>query len=384
MTEIYYKQKEDGFAPFYQKMQGRSPAVVYDANTRPFAEELLKELGDGPVGMTEIFFPDPELVPDESVYETVIRMAEGCDYVLAVGSGSLNDVCKYAGTKLGIPSGVLATAASMDGYLSKGSALMEKGVKVTETVQMPEDVLVDPQIAAAAPKIMTAAGFGDIVGKYTCLADWQLAHILKGEEINTEAFAMMVEARDRLMDSFEELKSYSLPAVEKLLEALLVAGTSMAVCGNSRPASGSEHHQSHFLEMDFVRRGETIPPHGVKVAIGTLVALTMYRDLEKRLREGTLTEETLRNCAGTAAGPEKLREELLSLTGSLPSVEKIRGMLLEMGCPVRFSDVGVHRETMEEMLRKAYTVRDRYTVLTFYHELGIMEEIIDELMEKFF
>jgi glycerol dehydrogenase-like iron-containing ADH family enzyme len=60
------------------------------------------------------------------------------------------------------------------------------------------------------------------------------------------------------------------------MNALIVAGTSMAICGNSRPASGSEHHQSHFLEMDFVRRGEKIPMHGIKVAIGTLVSITLY------------------------------------------------------------------------------------------------------------
>lgn len=384
MTKICYKQKDEGFAPFFRKMQGRSPAVVYDANTKPFAEELLREMGDGPAGMTEICFPDKELIPDEHVYETVIRMAAGCDYVLAVGSGSLNDVCKYAGTKLDIPSGVLATAASMDGYLSKGSALMEKGIKVTETVRMPEDVLVDPEIAAHAPKLMTAAGFGDIAGKYTCLADWQLAHILKGEEINREAFERMVEARDRLMDSFEELKSYSLPAVEKLMDALLAAGTSMAICGNSRPASGSEHHQSHFLEMDFVRRGEAVPPHGVKVAIGTLVSLTMYQDLKKRLQAGPAAEAVCAENRFSGQSREEIRGALLRLIGSLPPVERIRGMLMEMGCPVRFSEIGVRRETMEEMLEQAYTVRDRYTILTLYHELGIMGEVKEELMDRFF
>ena len=30
---------------------------------------------------------------------------------------------------------------------------------------------------------------------------------------------------------------------------------------------------------------------------------------------------------------------------------------------------------MEEMLEKAHTVRDRYTILTFIHDLGLTEEI---------
>lgn len=372
MTSIWYKQKKDGFLPFLIKMQGKNPAVVYDENTRPFAEEILKELADRIGGSCEICFPEKELVPDEHVYEMVIRMAEGCDYILAVGSGSLNDVCKYAGTKLNVPSGVLATAASMDGYLSKGAALMEQGKKVTETVNMPEDVLVDTQILAGAPRLMTAAGFGDIVGKYTCLADWNLAHILKGEEIHREAYDRILAARDELMDSFEELKSDSLPAVEKLMAALLEAGIAMAICGNSRPASGSEHHQSHYLEMDFVRRGEPIPPHGVKVAIGTLVSLTMYQDLKKRLE------------AGTAPVTEEQALALLDLIRTLPETGKLRTMLTEMGCPVRFSEIGVRKETMEGMLENAYTVRERYTILTLYHELNLMKEVKDELIREFY
>lgn len=371
MTEIYYKEN-NGFAPFIKKMEGKKAAVVYDENTKLFAKELIEVLDSMLSGLCEVYFPERELVPDEHAYETVIQKCEDCDYILAVGSGSLNDVCKYAGTKLGIPSGVLATAASMDGYLSKGSALMEKGMKVTETVNMPEDVLVDTAILAKAPVLMTAAGFGDIVGKYTCLADWNLSHILNGEEIHEEAYKRMQTARDELIDSFEQLKSYSLPAVEKLMAALLEAGTSMAICGNSRPASGSEHHQSHFLEMDFVKRGEHIPPHGVKVAIGTLVSLTMYQDLKKKI------------LAGESGFSKDQCEKLLRLIDTLPSVDTVKKMLIDMGCPVRFSEIGVRPETMREMLLNAYKVRDRYTILTLYAEKNWMNEIIPELTEKFY
>ena len=47
---------------------------------------------------------------------------------------------------------------------------MEKQFKVTETVHTPSDVLINADILITAPHIMTAAGFGDIMGKYTCLA----------------------------------------------------------------------------------------------------------------------------------------------------------------------------------------------------------------------
>lgn len=34
---------------------------------------------------------------------------------------------------------------------------------------------------------------------------------------------------------------------------------------------------SHYLEMDFLRRGKPIPLHGVKVGLGTLVSLHLYK-----------------------------------------------------------------------------------------------------------
>ena len=59
-------------------------------------------------------------------------------------------------------------------------------------------------------------------------------------------------------------------------------------------------------------------------------------------------------------------------------------MRLGMGCPIKFSEIGVRKETMEEMIEKAYTVRDRYTVLTLANELGLTEQLKPILMAKYF
>jgi glycerol dehydrogenase-like iron-containing ADH family enzyme len=59
-------------------------------------------------------------------------------------------------------------------------------------------------------------------------------------------------------------------------------------------------------------------------------------------------------------------------------------MLEQMGCPVRFSELGVPRETMEGAIESAYTVRNRYTILTLAHELGLTEQLKPILMEKYY
>lgn len=354
------------FENFFKKTAGKTVAVMYDVNTKPYALPMIKELEESGAKTVAVYYTDEELVPSEDKCEYAYDLAKGTNYVLAVGSGTLNDMAKSVSTRLDLPCGVLATAASMDGYCSKGAALMRAGVKVTDDVHTPEDILIDLDIIRNAPKIMTAAGFGDIIGKYTCLMDWRLANIVKGESIHAEAYALMEEARTAVINAFEGLTNYESEAIAKLMNALITAGTSMAICGNSRPASGSEHHQSHFLEMDFVRRGEKIPMHGLKVAIGTLVSLELYNYLKDN--------------KVSFVGADKV----YALVEELPTVEEIKTMLVKMGCPVRFSEIGVRKETMEEMIEKAYTVRDRYTVLTFINELGLTEKIKPVLMKKYY
>lgn len=362
---VEYKNQA-GFPVFFKKISGKKVVVLFDVNTKKYADEFISKLKNYADEVSEVFYPDEELVPDEAACEKAFEGAAGVDYVLAVGSGTLNDMAKSVSTRRGVPCGVLATAASMDGYCSKGAALMRGGIKVTDEVHAPSDILIDLEIVRNAPKIMTAAGFGDIIGKYTCLTDWKMANIVKGEPINEKAYALMEKALADCMDAFDGLTRYEDDAVAKLMNALVTAGLSMAECGNSRPASGSEHHQSHFLEMDFIRRGERVPLHGLKVAIGTLVSISLYRYIKENRVEFN--------------GAECVYE----LIDRLPTVDKVRGMLEKMGCPTRFSEIGVRRETMEEMIEKAYTVRNRYTVLTLVHELGLTEAVKPMIMREFF
>ena len=359
-------RNETEFSGFFKKITGKKVAVAYDINTKPYALDFIARLKNYASEIVEISYPDEELIPTEEKCDYAYDLAKNCEYLLAVGSGTLNDMAKSVSTRLGIECGVLATAASMDGYCSKGAALMKSGFKVTDEVHTPSDILIDLEIVRNAPKLMTAAGFGDIMGKFTCLTDWRTSNIVNGEPIHQGAYSLMQTALVDCMDAFEDLTEYKPDAIAKLMRALVTAGLSMAECGNSRPASGSEHHQSHFLEMDFVRRGERVPLHGLKVAIGTLVSIELYNYLK--------TEKV----------SFKGAEEVYKLVDELPSVEKMKGMLERMGCPTKFSALGVRKETMEEMIEKAYTVRDRYTVLTLIHDLGLTETVKPIIMSKYF
>ena len=175
--------------------------------------------------------PDPELVPDEAaVGALLLHMPQDADMVLAVGSGTINDLCK--------------------------AALIVDHVKVTYEAQGPAAVLADTEILAQAPMEMITAGLGDMLGKYTCLLDWKLAHIITGEYYCEHVEGMVRTALRTILSQSSRIRERDPEVIGAITEALVLTGIAMKFVGNSRPASGCEHHMSHFWEMLFLMHGK--------------------------------------------------------------------------------------------------------------------------------
>src|SRR5690554_2577944 len=117
----------------------------------------------------------------------------------------------------------MPTAPSMDGYASSGAAIIKNGKKITVNSHAPDDIIIDLDIIKDAPKDMLAAGFGDIIGKYTSLMDWQLSNLINDEPINKKSFNMMNEALLACVNSFNSLVNNESKALEKLMDALIIS-----------------------------------------------------------------------------------------------------------------------------------------------------------------
>ena len=353
----------DEFTEFSDRLHGCKALVVGDINTYPFASGIMARLESGGNKIGKYEFAAARLVPEIDNLSELSERAKNYSYILGVGSGVINDICKYVSFTDGVPYGIFATAPSMDGYVSSVSALYEHGKKVTLPTTIPQDVLIDLDVLKNAPLDMIVAGAGDLIGKYTSLTDWKLSHVLNGETYDAAIVERMNKALDLCMSNARKLTDRNESAVSALIEGLILSGVEMQNAGNSRPASGSEHHISHYLEMAGERIGVDFAPHGIKVALGCLVSVYMYRK------------------ASEAAFSELL--PLKREIDGLPTVEYLEKLYSDIGLPTRFGEIGVSRELLKETVENAYTVRQRYTVMTFLNEKGLLRELSGEIADKF-
>lgn len=358
------EKTSEGFPVFFRSVAGKRVLLFADENTEPFAVAFQKELQSAGVTSSLFVYPEREPIADEKSVSLAVDAAKEFDYLLAVGAGTLNDLAKYAGFLTGKKSGILATAPSMDGFSSGVTPLIRGGFKITLPAQTASDILIDYNLLKTAPPIMTGAGVGDILAKFCSLSDWKISSLLLGEEVNAAAESLMREALNSCNESIPNILKGDKAGLSALMNALLVSGYAMVLAGNSRPASGAEHHMSHFLEMDFLKRGKRIPLHGVKVGLGTMVSLFLYHNLSRFSFEG--------------------EEKILPIAEKLPSEEYVKGVLESFSCPVRFSELEIPKDTIKTMLFEAYKIRERFTILTLYNKYGFIGSVADEILDKYY
>ena len=245
--------------------------IVADENTYLAAGENVEEVLCGKTVKKVIFSGKTVLIPNEKAIEKVREALDGIDLILGIGSGVIQDLCKYVSFFAQIPYMIVATAPSMDGYASDGAAMILNGMKETVKAGLPRAIVADTEVLKNAPMEMIKAGYGDIVGKFSALCDWKLSHAVNGEYFCQYIYDTTCLMIENTLKTASDLTKRNEESIKALMEALVVVGIMMSFTGSSRPASGSEHHLSHFFEIVGIIDSEPYFPHGIDVAFSTVV-----------------------------------------------------------------------------------------------------------------
>ena len=127
---------------------------VFDENTRRVCGERVVELLASKKSR-EIVVSAPAgdvVIPNEDAIAEIEReLTDTTDLIVGVGSGVINDLCKYVSFMHDLPYFIVATAPSMDGYASNGAAMILSGMKVTVSTRPPLAIIGDTEILKDAP-----------------------------------------------------------------------------------------------------------------------------------------------------------------------------------------------------------------------------------------
>lgn len=400
--------------PGILKEMGRKNAlVVADSHTFEIAGKKVTELLSAGNIKHKVYVYQSEghLVPDEqAVGKLALQVEKDTDVIVTVGSGSLNDLVKFVSWLVKVPSLVVATAPSMDGYASDTSALIIDNLKTSVTSDYPKVIIGDVDILKQAPMTMIQAGLGDIIGKYSALNDWLISEIVNGEYHCAVTAKISSDAIEKCVTNIEGIKKREDKAIKDLMEGLVRTGIAMSFVGNSRPASGCEHHISHFWEMAFLFAGKQALLHGTKVGMSSVITAKLYEllaetkvdfdkavSVAKAFDEKAWKEKVIEMYGKAAPGILKLSEKdgrnsiekriariskikenydaIINIAKAAPSAVKVRTLMENAGAPVMPKEVGIDDATALNGVIMAKEVRPRYSVLNLLSDLAILEEL---------
>lgn len=328
---------------------------------------------------------------------------EQIDCFLAIGSGTLHDLTRYVAHERNTPFISIPTAASVDGYVSTVAAMTWKGLKHSMPASSPVAVVADLDVIAAAPMRLTASGVGDLIGKYTALADWRIANMMDGEALCERIFEMEQEALEKLMSCVDGLAAGDVDAIEVLFYGLLLSGLAMQMMGNSRPASGAEHHIAHMWEMHVVNDNVDFL-HGEKVTVGLVLVSEIYHacipylesgnyelkdsvPIETDLIDKYFTDKVLHdniikindpNLLDVIT-PEMLREhqaDIIEQIKTIPTAETIIEVMRKVDGVATLEDMGFAPEMKPLSARLAPYIRERLTFLRMLKFYSFYEDVI--------
>ncbi|HSY85000.1 MAG TPA: iron-containing alcohol dehydrogenase [Verrucomicrobiae bacterium] len=373
-------------------------AVVSDPRTRAvLGERVVAGLGGAKI--SELVLEEMPKPDGETVARVRAATAEA-DALVAVGSGTINDLCKYAAFLDRKPYAVFGTAPSMNGYTSVSAAITEHGHKKSLPAAAPVGVFLDLAVLAAAPPRMIRSGLGDSICRPTAQADWLLAHLLLGQTYRRAPFLLLDADEPALLAKAGTLLAGDTGAMELLARTLVLSGFGMTICGGSYPASQGEHLISHYIDM----RGDPawVPSfHGEHIGV---TALTMARLQEAmlageapvlsptRLDEAALIRhfgpelgascwaafaKKVMDAPKTAALNARLTREWPEIRAALrrvmrPSAE-MAAALMAAGAPTKPADIHIPPAFYRQAVRHAREIRDRYTFLDLAAESGRLD-----------
>ena len=380
---------------------GQRLAVVYDSDTRAAMGDRVERALASRFDVRGVLLDHPHA--DEDCLGQLASLTRDVDALVAVGSGTLNDLCKYVTFKDGRQYCVFGTAPSMNGYTSTTASItLRSGLKVSLPSHAPQGFFVDLTVNAAAPPYLAAAGFGDCLCRSTAQVDWWMAHRLYGSSYTPTPFVMQEADEVQLLARASDLPRGDKAAVAYLYRVLTECGLGVSLTGTSHHGSGGEHQISHYIDC-FAGDAHPGTRHGQQVGVATLTMARLQQDFlarpeppvihPTRIDEGELVRrfgpDIAAQCleqfrkkaldeAGAAAVNQRLRQIWPDLRRECQAfmlpIDRMTQALRDAGGAVTAKELGIAPDFYRDAVVYSRAMRNRFSVVDLLDDAGLLRD----------
>ena len=396
--------------------------VIFDRKIEKIVvRDVINTLNESEINIIEYPFGDgiSLIKPEISNSKKVANDLKGkVNFLIAIGSGVICDITKYAATLLNIPSVLIATAPSMNGYTSIMAAMTDNGIKKTLPINNLTAIFADIDILKKAPTEMVLSGFGDILSKATSIADWKLSNMVKNTYFCSTTFYMTDKTEKKYMAIPDEIGKKSEKGIKVLTDGIMRSGLSMTIIGTSTPSSGSEHVISHYWDLLALIYGRTKLFHGTQVGVATPIAIRLFDFLseypiKKRINlehlktnypdENDIISFLNNKYKGYSDGLwDQLKKKYINWSEKKKELEyildnwyniwedcykfirpasDIKKVLDKSGAPKKYTDIGLSMNDAADAIINGWVLRSRYTILDTLHDLGLSREAAEKILK---
>lgn len=339
----------------------------------------------------------------ESTVETaedLRRQTRHADALVAVGSGTVSDLVKYA-SFLGGKSYSVFPTSPMNAYTTGTASLTDAGIKRSLPAHNARGVFVDLQILAGCPQRLINSALSDVVCRTTAQVDWLLSRDFRGTPYSDIPYRLLAYDEESLFANARRLRERDLDVMASLVRTCALNGLGSAVVGTTHPGSMAEHMVSHYLDM-FAGDAHPGTLHGEQVGVATLSICRLQNRILRAeappvihfaprgknfftRQFGVEQSDEYAACyaakAFSARDAEKWNAHLAErwddftapMRAVMLSAEEVAAPLIAAGAPMSPEDLGFDAAFYAEAVRNARFIRDRFTILDLADHCGLLE-----------
>lgn len=379
--------------------------LIADLNTYAALGERVKgALDEAGLDCKLVLLKSTEVIADpEHILEILIAANNEKRTFIAVGSGTITDLARFTSHRTGQAFIGMPTAPSVDGFASIGAPILVQKIKKTIYAQSPLAIFADINTLRQAPRPLLAAGFADMLAKFTSSADFDLGQLLWDEPYDPVISERTRKTAQLCAANVDQIAAATEDGLRVLFDALIESGYCMLDFNESRPASGAEHHVSHYIEMQLLEQGKPAILHGAKVGVATIGMAQLFNAVkqlsqpevahaletvelpdreqeEARIRVAygpqadILIKEQLPFTNMSAVQVDACKQRIIDnwpkiqeIARTVPSPAEITGWIKQVGGPTTPEGLGITEADFEAAYDYGQYLRERFTIRKLAH-----------------